>query len=183
MALRRTCGFYRTSVINLPLRPPRRTLIFASPRPQLTAGALAKSSIGPFVALINSTFAASQPNAQLDVSSAPNPFYGIQNNGTGLPFLDSDDMDLKLVDGGLDGAVTPYLPLLVPARKQDVIIAMDASADSPLSYPNGSSLVVTQLRSRLHGLNASYPFPRVPETSTTFGTSLSSSSSLRSSAC
>lgn len=52
----------------------------------------------------------------------PNPFYGVAN-GT---FLDSNQTYLNLVDGGEDGEVTPFQPLLVKARGVDVIFAIDA---------------------------------------------------------
>lgn len=75
--------------------------------------------------LINSTFQAAQPGTSLDTSSYPNPFYGLGNSANG-GYLDADETELRLLDGGLDGAVTPYQPLLVPARQVDVIIGFDA---------------------------------------------------------
>lgn len=92
----------------------------------ITAAALAASPVGPFFQLINTTFGASMPQQQLDISAYPNPFFGLGTNLTRYGYLDSDETELRLLDGGLDGAVTPYQPLLVPARQTDVIIGIDA---------------------------------------------------------
>lgn len=78
--------------------------------------------IAPFVQLINSTFQGKQPGQQLDVSAYPNPFYGLGVKGE---YLDAGETELNLVDGGLDGQVTPYVPFLVKARQVDVIFAID----------------------------------------------------------
>ena len=62
-----------------------------------------------------------QPGVELDVTRYPNPFFGVAN-GT---FIDSAQRVLSLVDGGEDGQLIPIQPLLVKARKVDVIIAID----------------------------------------------------------
>lgn len=46
-----------------------------------------------------------------------------------------------MVDGGEDGEVVPFQPLLVKARGVDVIFAIDATSDVE-NYAAGSSLVV-----------------------------------------
>ena len=61
-------------------------------------------------------------NVELDVALYPNPFFGV-NNGS---YIDSNQNFLELVDGGEDGEVVPFQPLLVKARGVDTIIAIDA---------------------------------------------------------
>lgn len=52
----------------------------------------------------------------------PNPFKNI--NPT--TYEDSNQDELRLLDGGLDGEVDPLAPLLVPARGVDTILCVDA---------------------------------------------------------
>ena len=54
-----------------------------------------------------------------------------------------------MLDGGLDGQVTPYSTLLVKARGVDVIIGIDGAADTLTNYANGSSIIATQDRVQL----------------------------------
>jgi lysophospholipase len=60
----------------------------------------------------------------------------------------------------------PIEPLLVPDRHVDAIIAIDASADTTYSWPNGSSLRVTYERSLQLEMqqNVSIRMPVVPST-------------------
>jgi lysophospholipase len=50
---------------------------------------------------------------------------------------------ITLVDAGLTNQNIPIEPLLIPQRNVDAIIAVDASADTTYSYPNGSALRTT----------------------------------------
>jgi len=50
---------------------------------------------------------------------------------------------ITLVDAGLTNQNIPIEPLLIPQRMVDAIIAVDASADTTYSYPNGSALRTT----------------------------------------
>lgn len=86
--------------------------------------------IAPIIQLINSTFESKQPETQLDISSYPNPFFGLGVEGE---YLDTDETELRLLDGGLDGEVTPYLPALVKARNVDVIFGIDSVSESDYS--------------------------------------------------
>ncbi|KAL8283472.1 hypothetical protein RQP46_005575 [Phenoliferia psychrophenolica] len=106
---------------------------------------------------INSTFHSVQPNQRLDISAVPNPFRGI-NNGT---FEDSNETQLGLMDGGLDGEVDPIAPLLVPARGVDTMIVLDSTADSALNKPTGASMVATYARSMVlpNGTQSLPPLP------------------------
>lgn len=64
------------------------------------------------------------PHAGTDVSAAkiPNPFVGLAPS----TYIDTKETTLALGDGGEDGQEIPFQPLLVKARRVDVIIATDA---------------------------------------------------------
>ncbi|KAJ7672401.1 lysophospholipase [Mycena polygramma] len=123
----------------------------------ITADFLATSTSN-FSALVNATYPQS-PALRLDTSNYPNPFHGVAP----ATFADSGETILALCDGGEDGQVTPLQPMLVPDRRIDVIIAIDAPADSTDNYATGASLIATQERMQLfpRGLRA---FPAVPPT-------------------
>lgn len=89
---------------------------------QIPAWTLPASPIYQLVAGVNSTFYAYQPEQQLDIAALPSPFRGIRP-GT---YEDSNETQLRLIDGGLDGQVDPIFPLIVAARDIDVIIIADA---------------------------------------------------------
>ncbi|KAH9822303.1 lysophospholipase catalytic domain-containing protein [Melampsora americana] len=110
----------------------------------------------------------------------PNPFLGL---GTG-DYLEKGDEELHLIDGGLGLAqpsiteVTPYHPLLVKARKAEVIIAIDGVSKRNLTrfgetadfnnFANGSSVIHTARRAALYP--SVYKFPKVPMNVTKFTT-------------
>lgn len=71
---------------------------------------------------VNASFHEVQPDQRLDISAVPNPFKGISAGR----YEDSNQDQLWLLDGGLDGQVDPLAPLLVPARGVDTIIVVDA---------------------------------------------------------
>lgn len=60
--------------------------------------------------VLNLAFGLAQPQQQLDIAAIPNPFEGISGYG------DSDQHQLRLLDGGIDGLNNPILPLLVPGE-------------------------------------------------------------------
>ncbi|KAK4053035.1 hypothetical protein OIV83_001770 [Microbotryomycetes sp. JL201] len=111
---------------------------------------------------INSTFYAQQPQQQLDISAVPNAFTGIQE-GT---YEDANETQLRMLDGGYDGQVVPLEPLLVKARKVEVIVAIDATADSEEQQPTGASIAATDFRASLLGDAVSVP--PLPNSNTTF---------------
>ena len=63
----------------------------------------------------------------MDVTAVPNPFLGL-NAAT---YEDTAATQLRLVDGGLTGAVSPLAPLAVAARDVDLIVVIDAVSPSP----------------------------------------------------
>ncbi|KAJ3725767.1 phospholipase B [Lentinula raphanica] len=79
--------------------------------------------------------------ANAAVSKWPNPFRGLAPS-----FVDSDDEELELIDGGSNGENIPLNPLLVKAREVDVIVAVDGSADTDDNWPNGVSLLFSAER-------------------------------------
>ncbi|TLD21419.1 hypothetical protein PspLS_09161 [Pyricularia sp. CBS 133598] len=95
-----------------------------------------------------------------DVASwKPNPFFGFHaETASGI----ASSTELSLVDGGLDGQNIPLQPLIQPARKVDVIYAVDSSADTASNFPNGSSILHTFQRSQSQMGNG-VQFPAVPD--------------------
>ncbi|KAJ7023456.1 lysophospholipase [Mycena alexandri] len=121
-----------------------------------TAESLAAATAN-FSLLVNETYPQS-PALRLDTSNYPNPFHGIAPD----TFSDSGETILSMCDGGEDGQVTPLQPMLVPDRKIDVIVAIDAVDDGG-GFAHGASLIATQQRMQIFpgGLAA---FPAVPTT-------------------
>ncbi|EGG02357.1 uncharacterized protein MELLADRAFT_110259 [Melampsora larici-populina 98AG31] len=126
-----------------------------------------QSSIHTIISLINTTFESSQPGISIDTASVPNPFLELGSD----TYLDKASTELRLLDGGLDGAVTPYLPLLIPARKVDIIIGIDSislvndGTEGP-NYATGASLQATFARAQL--ASGAYSFPNVPSSEEEF---------------
>ncbi|KAI0820113.1 lysophospholipase [Trametes gibbosa] len=125
-----------------------------------SAAALANSSIGPIIGLIQELLP--QKGLRLDSAHLPNPFFGLSPD----TFVDTNSTILTLVDGGEDGETTPFQPLLVRARGLDTIIAIDAPADTSDNFADGSSLIATQ--ARVQALKGAYAFPPVPSTPAEF---------------
>ncbi|CCE64873.1 hypothetical protein TPHA_0J00500 [Tetrapisispora phaffii CBS 4417] len=96
---------------------------------------------------------------------APNPFkdssFIKSNYSNSLSTAD----DLYLVDGGEDLQNVPLLPLIQQKRNVDVIFALDNSADTENSWPNGTSLVATYERQFVKQGNGT-AFPYVPDVDT-----------------
>ncbi|KAJ7023454.1 lysophospholipase [Mycena alexandri] len=122
----------------------------------ITAEILAENTAN-FSVLVNETYPQS-PALRLDTSNYPNPFHGVAPD----TFSDSHETILSLCDGGEDGQVSPLQPMLVPDRKIDVIVAIDATNDAN-GFAAGASLIATQQRMQIfaRGLAA---FPAVPTT-------------------
>ncbi|KAI5300961.1 Lysophospholipase 1 [Ascosphaera pollenicola] len=93
----------------------------------------------------------------------PNPFYQYANSTN--PFADHEQ--LTLVDGGEDGQNIPLHPLIQPERHVDVIFAIDSSADTHYSWPNGTSMVASYERT-IHDsfISNGTAFPAVPDANT-----------------
>ncbi|KAK4704538.1 lysophospholipase, partial [Phenoliferia sp. Uapishka_3] len=100
------------------------------------------------------------------VANWPNPF---KNYATTFESTGNDI--LELTDGGENGENIPIGPLLVKARAQDVIFAIDGSADTntfPLAgFPDGGALLGTADRVANHS-NGFTSFPPVPADTDTF---------------
>ncbi|KAK4706030.1 lysophospholipase, partial [Phenoliferia sp. Uapishka_3] len=128
-----------------------------------------------------------RPFATLFVTTSVDvPIQNLQVPSTGVAFESAGNEILELTDGGEDNENIPLGPLLVKARAQDLILAVDASADVAEpggfiqtllegqtsidgGWPAGVSLIATQNRTSnfLHGY---YDFPSVPTTLEEFTT-------------
>lgn len=91
----------------------------------------------------------------------PNPFY--HYNRASNPSANSTR--LTLVDGGEDLQNIPFHPLIQPTRNVDVIFAIDSSADTSYSWPNGTAIIATYQRS-LSRMSNGTAFPAVPDSNT-----------------
>ncbi|KAL2154269.1 hypothetical protein VTH82DRAFT_2945 [Thermothelomyces myriococcoides] len=97
--------------------------------------------------------------AENDVAQyVPNPFLGW--NGQSNPAARSDSLDL--VDGGMDLQNIPLHPLIQPMRAVDVVFAVDSSADTTFSWPNGTAMRATYDRTKGDIANGTL-FPPVPD--------------------
>ncbi|KAF7301905.1 Lysophospholipase [Mycena indigotica] len=121
----------------------------------ITANILAANTAN-YTTFINQTFPQS-PNIRLDTNNYPNPFFGVAPE----TFADSEETILAMCDGGLDGQITPYQPMLVKEREIDVIIGVDAANDVPENYAVGASLIATQQRMQIFAEGLA-TFPSVP---------------------
>ncbi|KAI4175979.1 MAG: hypothetical protein LQ343_001261 [Gyalolechia ehrenbergii] len=91
---------------------------------------------------------------------SPNPFYGYHNSTS----RNAQSGRLTLVDGGEDLQNIPLYPLIQPNRQVDVIFAIDSSADTDESWPNGTALVATYERNlNSSGIGNGTSFPSVPD--------------------
>ncbi|KAJ5979061.1 hypothetical protein N7501_002403 [Penicillium viridicatum] len=101
---------------------------------------------------------------QDDIASYdPNPFYKYNEHSS--PYAAQKLLDV--VDGGEDGQNVPLHPLIQPERHVDVIFAVDSSADTNYSWPNGTALVATYERSlNSSGIGNGTAFPAVPDHNT-----------------
>ncbi|KAJ9165418.1 Lysophospholipase [Coniochaeta hoffmannii] len=97
-----------------------------------------------------------------DVASWPNPFYQYNPKDN----VNAQSTVLALVDGGENLQNIPLHPLTLSQRNVDVILAIDSSADTLTSWPNGTALVATQQRSATGLSTNNTVFPPVPDQST-----------------
>jgi lysophospholipase len=99
-------------------------------------------------------------SANRDIASWPNPFlkFGSESNNINL-----NAKLLTLVDGGEALENIPLHPLTLKERNLDVIFAIDGSADTLSSWPNGTSLVATYSRSQTDTETNNTAFPPVPD--------------------
>jgi lysophospholipase len=102
--------------------------------------------------------------ADNDIASYdPNPFYHYNTDSS--PYAQQTELDV--VDGGEDLQNIPLHPLIQPERAVDVIFAIDSSADTTYSWPNGTSLVATYERSlNSSGIGNGTAFPSIPDQNT-----------------
>ena len=144
------------------------------------------ASLGQSWRLVNSTFYPFQPNQQIDIAALPNPFLDV----AGDTYEDSQQTQLRLADGALDGLGDPLSPLIIKARAVDVIVVIGAvrnyisristqtdlsrnqGSDSSASKgfgdnkPSGLSLLLSQLRASIIGQGATV-LPPLPKSVTT----------------
>jgi lysophospholipase len=92
---------------------------------------------------------------------SPNPFFGYRSGEN----PNAEQQRLTLVDGGEDLQNIPFHPLIQPERHLDVIFAIDSSADTPTTWPNGTSMVATYERTAGDIANGT-GFPSVPSQNT-----------------
>ena len=77
---------------------------------------------------------------------SPNPFKDTTNYDSGADTTFVTDEKLLLVDGGIDGQVIPFIPVMKKEREVDVVFALDQTADAADLFPNGDSLQYTYER-------------------------------------
>ncbi|SMN22970.1 similar to Saccharomyces cerevisiae YOL011W PLB3 Phospholipase B (lysophospholipase) involved in phospholipid metabolism [Maudiozyma saulgeensis] len=96
---------------------------------------------------------------------APNPFRDADTIASNYSQSIAESEYLFLVDGGEDLENIPLVPLIQKQRDLDVIFALDNSADTNASWPDGTSLVSTYQRQ--YGLQGQgMAFPYVPDENT-----------------
>ncbi|CCK71953.1 lysophospholipase KNAG_0I01680 [Huiozyma naganishii CBS 8797] len=95
----------------------------------------------------------------------PNPFKNSNFVHSDFTVSITESDSLFLVDGGEDDENIPFVPLIRQDRKLDIIFAVDSSADMPLQWPDGSSLVHTYERQFVKQ-GKGMAFPYVPDTNT-----------------
>ncbi|KAH3903297.1 lysophospholipase family protein SCDLUD_000922 [Saccharomycodes ludwigii] len=97
---------------------------------------------------------------------SPNPFYKTEyfNKNETSGSL-SNSSYLYLVDGGEDDQNIPLVPLLQQERGVDIIFALDSSADTEESWPDGESIVYTYER-QFNDVGSYLAFPYVPDQTT-----------------
>jgi lysophospholipase len=110
-------------------------------------------------------FARKLDHADDDIAQwSPNPFKGWHTNR----HSQYTGADLGLVDGGEDDQNIPLYPHIQPARKVDVIFAVDSSADSGEmdGWPNGTALIATYQRHLDPDMANGTVFPAIPDINT-----------------
>ena len=130
---------------------------------QLTASNASNSSGVPgFVTSAIQDILQSLSEDEVDIARyVPNPFLGYNNKSN----PSANDDQLTLVDGGEDLQNVPFTPLVQPIRHVDVIFAVDSSADTIFSWPNGTAMRASYDRSKGTIANGTL-FPPVPDANT-----------------
>jgi lysophospholipase len=100
--------------------------------------------------------------ADQDIASWPNPFYRFDSNNNN----NAETQLLTLVDGAEALENIPLYPLTLRDRHIDVIFAIDNSADTQTSWPNGTALVATYHRSLMGTGTNNTALPPVPDQNT-----------------
>lgn len=96
---------------------------------------------------------------------SPNPFFDTEFQVGNASKSISNSRDLFLVDGGEDNQNIPLNPLIQEQRDLDIVFALDNSADTEESWPDGASLVNTYERQfSSQGSHAAFPY--VPDVNT-----------------
>ncbi|KAF9812537.1 hypothetical protein IEO21_06176 [Rhodonia placenta] len=117
-----------------------------------------KAEFEPLIANLTKVFGQHQPGQEMDVTSVANPFYEM-HAGT---YQDAQETNLSLLDGSLDVENDPVLPLLVKARRLDVVIVLDSSGETNDVKPSGLSLLATKEKAVVlpsGTINFPTPFP------------------------
>lgn len=99
----------------------------------------------------------------------PNPFQGTGVGMFGNAEFENSNLDtLLLADGAMVAENIPLFPLIQPARKVDIMFAIDSTVDghpfpnpNVYGYPNGTALYMTHLKLQDHAYQG-YPFPKIP---------------------
>ncbi|KAG7448332.1 phospholipase B [Guyanagaster necrorhizus] len=99
-----------------------------------------------------------------DVANWPNSFRNVAPS----TFVDTNSDWLELIDGGSNGEVVPFNPLLVKARGLDIIVGIDSSADDENNWPNGESAIFTANRTSKLLNDTHQQFPPIPSTTQEF---------------
>ncbi|KAM0793568.1 hypothetical protein ACM66B_001004 [Microbotryomycetes sp. NB124-2] len=100
------------------------------------------------------------------VSNIPNSFYqyspegDVRSESFGNPIS-------QITDGGENGENVPLGPLLVKARQQDILLALDSSADTDQTWPNGTSLLASADRAANYS-QGYVSFPPLPASQVDF---------------
>jgi hypothetical protein len=100
---------------------------------------------------------ANTPDNAVDTARYPSPFQGL-NAGA---YIESAQTELDLIDGGFANENVPFQAVIVPERRVDVILALDASADTAGNRPNGTGPYNTYRKTQLPGFGFT-PFPAFP---------------------
>lgn len=88
----------------------------------------------------------------------PNPFRGYSRSS-----LVSAQPLLHLVDGGEASQNNPIWPFIQDAKRTDVLIVNDNSADTSANFPNGSEILTTYVQAQAAGLRR---MPFIPSVAT-----------------
>ncbi|KAI9666980.1 MAG: Lysophospholipase 1 [Alyxoria varia] len=121
--------------------------------------------------IVNDLFTKFAKDTDEDIAEwTPNPFYRYH----GRTNANARSKNLTLVDGGEDFQNIPLHPLIQPVRDVDVIFAVDSSADTSNSWPNGTALVATYERSLNPSIQNGTRFPSIPTQQTFINLGLNS---------